>query len=567
MGTKNKDLASYFDDGYFCEMGNHQELDLDSWSLDSIDIVGEPLSVEENVVFENVGREDLISADASDVPDYEENFELNSFMEKLSKRENMKTASSEMSGDEISSQINDVLGNRHEKVEKAKASKPFSLSKKAKDKLDLYDMEQEILNKVQLIVHDEGLYYFNGCCYTAIRNDFELLELIRSKVSPSAFHMGSLKPIQDLIMFIKTDPLLIPDDYERRLKKARKLVALNNGVLNISSLKLKEYSQKYLLFHKINASWTSQYPKVFMKFLRQSCGYDEEIVKLTTELIGYILSGSNQAKIFAVIGTAPDSGKSTLASLLQKLIGEEFTSSVEPNKLHDRFSLGSSRGKILNMAMDIPKGRLNSAAISKIKAITGQDFISIEEKFMRLENTRSTLRFLFGTNHPISLGPADADDDAFWNRMLVIPFMRSVKPEEKDPYLLDKLWQERDAIASYCLRSYRTVLENGYLFSPCQASENMKASWRRDDISTVSFANFWRDYVEVTGDVQDQIFAQVLYDQYVLYCRDRDVEPIYYPKMKEWIEIHTDPNMCIAKRIHRTGQNPRAGYCGICVRY
>ena len=369
-------------------------------------------------------------------------------------------------------------------------------------------------------------------------------------------------------MFLKTDPELIPNNYEKKLEKAKRLVALNNGVLDISTLELLDFDPKYLLFHHIDASWTKyQYPKVFLKFLRQSCNYDEEVVRLTAEVIGYLISGSNQAKAFFVIGTAPDSGKSTLASLIAKLLGEEYTCSIEPNKLHERFSLGSTRGKILNMAMDIPQGRLCSAAVSKIKAITGQDSISIEEKYMRMEHTVSSLRFLFGTNHPISLLQSDAQDDAFWNRIQIIPFMRSVPPDEKDPTLLDKLWSERDAIVSFCLKSYQTVLNNGYVFSPCQASEDMKASWRLDDISTVSFANFWQDYVEVTGDPSDQIYSQVLYEKYSFYCQDRRIDPVYYTKMKEWIEAHTDPDMCVAKRLHRTAQNPRAGYCGIKVNY
>ena len=50
-------------------------------------------------------------------------------------------------------------------------------------KMDLFAMEQEILKNVKLIRHDGGVYYFNGKCYSAIRNDMDLLELVRRKVS------------------------------------------------------------------------------------------------------------------------------------------------------------------------------------------------------------------------------------------------------------------------------------------------------------------------------------------------------------------------------------------------
>jgi len=531
----------------------------------------QPPSVEEEVVFESLGKENLIPSDASDCVDNDDiETEINLMSKRLGKksREKFENKSSVSSPDIISSQLEEaVIAKENPKPSQA-PRKNFSQTKSSERKTGLYEMEKAILSNATLIRHDGGLYYYTGKYYAAINSDLELLELIRSKISSSAFAVTSTKPFQDLMMFLKTDPNLTPHKYQNKLTKARKLVALKNGVLNISTLELMDFDPKHLLFHIVDASWTtSSYPKVFLKFLRQSCNYDEEIVRLTTEMIGYLLSGSNQAKAFFVIGTAPDSGKSTLASLIKRLIGEEFVCSVEPNKIHERFALGSSRGKILNLALDIAQGRLCPAAVSKIKAITGNDSISIEEKYMRLEHTVSSLRFLFGTNHPISLNPSSADDDAFWNRLVVIPFLKSVRPEDKDPTLLDKLWEERDAIVSYCLKSYQSVLNKDFTFSHCQASLDIKESWRRDDISFVSFANFWQDYVEVTGDLKDQIFSQTLYEKYSYFCQDHLVEPIYYTRMKEWIEAHTDSEMCIPKRLHYTGQNPRAGYCGIKVHY
>ena len=451
---------------------------------------------------------------------------------------------------------------------KKEAAKPVFSNKEDSKRTYLYQMEASLTDVVPIIRHDDGVYYYNGKCYVALRNDMELLELVRTKVSKTAFSLASTKPFQDLLVFLKTDPLLVPEDYEKKLRKARRLVALNNGVLDISDLKLKEFHPKYLLFHSIDASWTTGYPKTFMRFIRQSCLYDEEIVRLVLEMIGYILAGNNEAKVFFVLGTARDSGKSTLGNFLQKLIGEEFVSAISSNQLHERFAMGSTRGKILNLALDIPKGKLCPVAVSRIKSITGGDPIRIEEKYLRAETTKSSLRFILGTNHPITLSKEDGDDEAFWQRMIVVPFMKTVDPEERDVHLLEKLWDERDKIVSLCLRSYQTVMNNGFVFSHCQAGEDLKASWRRDDASSYSFACFWTDHVEVTGNMGDQVYAQTLYSYYCMFCQDRDFgEPVYYTKMREWIEAHVDPDLCVAKRIHKTATNPRSGYCGIKINY
>lgn len=541
----------------------------DSLWDDLISKTEQPPSMEDEVVFEFLGKENLIPSEASDcVDDGDIETEINLISAELCQKTCEKSEYSVSSTDSIRNQLEESITAKETPKPSQAPRKNLSQRKSSERKTGLYEMEKAILSNISLIRHDGGLYYYTGKYYAAIRSDLELLELIRSKISSSAFAVTSTKPFQDLMMFLKNDPNLTPHKYQHKLMKARRLVALKNGVLNISTLELMDFDPKHLLFHIVDASWTThQAPKTFLKFLRQSCNYDEEIVRLTTEMIGYLLCGSNEAKAFFVIGVAPDSGKSTLASLIKRLIGEEFVCSVEPNKIHERFALGSSRGKILNLALDIPQGRLCPAAVSKIKAITGNDSISIEEKYMRLEHTVSSLRFLFGTNHPITLNPSSEDDDAFWNRLIVIPFLKSVKPEDKDPTLLDKLWEERDAIVTYCLKSYQTVLNNGFVFSHCQASLDIRESWRHDEISFVSFANFWQDYVEVTGDLNDQIFSQTLYEKYSYFCKDHLVEPIYYTRMREWIEAHTDSEMCISKRLHHTGQNPRAGYCGIKVHY
>lgn len=430
-------------------------------------------------------------------------------------------------------------------------------------KNELFFLEKSILDNVILVRHDGGLYYYNGKCYSALRNDMELLELVRKHVSNTAFSVSSIKPFQDLMAFLKTAPSLVPEDYDEKLRKAQKLVALNNGVLHITKQELREFSPKHLLFHSIDASWTDAYPTLFMKFLKAACQEDEEIIRLCLEVMGYLLSGNTNARAFFVIGTATASGKSTLASLLRMLLGDQFVSAINPNRLQDRFSFGSTRGKIINLAMDIPKGRLQPGAVSILKTITGGDILNIEEKYQRIEQTKSTIRFLFGSNHPVIVPPEDNDDDAFWERMTVIPFMNTTPPSQRDPELIHKLWEERDAIVSMCLKHYKTVVRNGFRFSPCRASEEMKASWRRDETSFHSWSCFWSEHVKITGDVEDEIFAQDLYNCYVDFCLMRNIEPIYYTKMRDWISSHVDTESCYPKRIHKTGQNPRAGYCGI----
>ena len=436
---------------------------------------------------------------------------------------------------------------------------------KVKEKdLSLQDMENAILQAVPLVRHDGGVYYYNSRTYVALKNDTDLMELIRrQRVSASCFQTRSIKIFTDLFTFLKTDPYLVPENYEERLRKCRNYVVLSNGVLNVKKLVLKPFDKKYLTFHSINANWVENPNlKRFLKFLSDAAMGDSSIVRLTLQVIGYLLSSLNVCKKFFVIGTAGDSGKSTLALLLQHLIGDDFVTSIPPSDLGGRFSLGSSRGKILNLAMDIPNGKLNAVAVSRLKNITGNDVITIEEKYMRCESTISGLRFLFGTNYPITL-PREDDDEAFWERMVIIPFMRSVPSSEMDRNLLDKLIEERDDIVSLCLQNLGEVIRNNYSFSSCSRGEEMKKAWRRAEFSTASMVYFWNNCVEETGNQEDAVYASELHGAYLKYCAENEMDAVSYLQMLEWIRRNTDSDRCAKKRVHKTHANPMAGFVGI----
>ncbi len=436
-------------------------------------------------------------------------------------------------------------------------------SKVKEEQMSLQQLENAILAKITLIRHDGGIYYYNGRTYVALTNDMEVLELIRRQgISQNAFNSRSVRIFQDLYMFLKTNPLLVPYDYEERLRKSKNYVVLNNGVLNAKKLELKDFHPKHLTFHAVKANWKENpNPKRFLSFLNAAAMGDQEIVTLTLEVVGCLLSSLNPKKFF-VIGTAGNSGKSTLASLLEALIGKDFVTAITPNNLSDRFALGGTRGKMLNLAMDIPNGKLSASAVSRIKSISGNDSIVIEQKYQRSESTISSLRFLFGTNYPVTL-PRDDDEDSFWERMIVIPFMRSVPPSEIDVNLLDDLLEEKDDIVSLCLRHLNTVIKNGYRFSYCEKSEEVKRSWRKAELSTASFYYFWNDYIEITGNSQDTVYSSELYDMYLAYCNETGLESITYLGMLDWINHHTDSRMCYKKRIHKTNANPLSGFVGV----
>lgn len=426
-------------------------------------------------------------------------------------------------------------------------------------RLTLQDMQSAIVSKVPLITHNGGLYYYNGRTYKAISNSYELLGLVRSHISLTAFSSSTTSQFVDLLIYLKADPNLVPANYEVRLNQSKHLVVLRNGVLDLRTLKLLHHSPKYLTFHEFDAEFVDRKPNVFLRFIRDVGRGDPEIALRLSESVGFLLSGMN-CRYFFVAGTAQCSGKSTLGLLLQHLIGEEQVSSLSTHQLDSRFSLGGTRNKILNLAMDVPKGHLSAVTVSLLKTISGGDPINIEEKYQPTERIVSRLRFLFGTNYKISV-PQSEDEDAFWDRMVILPFQFSA--QNINYSLLDELISEKDEIVSYCLRAMSRVLANNCRFSECQVADEMKVEWRNSVVDMKSFENFWYENIDVTGDLGDEILALDMYKQYELYCEENNYEIAPYNNTVKWISKNVPKSECSHKRIHKTNENPRSGYVGI----
>jgi phage/plasmid-associated DNA primase len=102
--------------------------------------------------------------------------------------------------------------------------------------------------------------------------------------------------------------------------------------------------------------------------------------------------------------------------------------------------------------MDLPKGKINDQTVSLIKSISGGDAIEFEMKYAHPEMGVSQLRFVFGTNFPLNFSNNEMDT-AMWDRCVILPFQRSISPEEKNVHLLDELLAEKEEIASFCAKA------------------------------------------------------------------------------------------------------------------
>lgn len=431
-----------------------------------------------------------------------------------------------------------------------------------KKSLTLQEMSERVLEAIYIIKHEGNLYRYTGSTYKLIEDGDELLRLTRSCVSLSAFGSSITRRFGDLLTFMKADDRLIPENYEVRLNEAKYYVVFKNGVLDLRTMKLQPHNKEFLTFYELNSSWGDyEKPECFCEFLEQVSNKDEQIQMRILESMGYILSSLNQGKCYFIMGTANNSGKSTLGALIRKIMGEELVTSISTTQLAQRFSLGNTHGKLLNMSLDLPKGKLPPSVVSIIKQISGGDVLSVEAKYDKLRDVHSKIRFLFASNYPVTI-PKEDDDDSFWDRMIIIPFLYSIPKNHVDTELLVKMYDERDAIISMCFHSLFNVIKNNFIFSKCEKADLLKNKWRYSEYDyTETIERFIESTVVITGNSEHEVFALDVYDRYKDYCKIHDLSATPYQAFKTWLDSNL--KQCTSKRIHHTGTNPRSGYTGM----
>ena len=357
--------------------------------------------------------------------------------------------------------------------EEKSVSKPSSEAKPVKASSDqnkevrsAAKLKAMICAKVPIINFDRQVYAFTGRSYKLITSYKTLLNIVENRVDKQMFDLCSFKVLECVLDAMIEDESLVPKDYEKRLRESEKYVAFSNCLLNLETLQKEEFSSYWLVTHELNARYDENaHPRAFLNWL-DSVSADEEIKRRIVEVIADLLCGTNLTRSYFVCGTAPSAGKSTFANLVKHLLGQDLVSSVYPNKMSEKFSIGSTKGKLVNLAMDLPKGKINDQTVSLLKSITGGDAIEFEMKYAHPEMGVSQLRFVFGTNFPLNFSNSE-EDSAMWDRCVIVPFQRSISAETKNVHLLDDLLEEKETIMSYCIKAMNRVIANNYCFSPC----------------------------------------------------------------------------------------------------
>ena len=291
-------------------------------------------------------------------------------------------------------------------------------------------------------------------------------------------------------------------------------IALENGYFDIVSGELLPPESDIVCLVGLNAIYISEepYTQSFDGFLQSISAGDISLIERIEDFMALVLATGKSIKKFFVLGTAPDSGKSTIANLLDSLFPSEYVGRTDINDLGKPFSLASVVGNYLNISMDLTEEVLSQKSVGNVKILTGERRIQVEKKFSQSTVATCTCKLVFGTNFPIRLKTMDK---AFFNRMEIIPFNVTIPVQYQDHQLLNDLLDEKDAIVTKLLQRLTILQKQNFELMGCLRAEQMKEEWESGSQDVIEC--FVNECCNVTNNISDYIICNELYDAFKSY--------------------------------------------------
>ena len=428
----------------------------------------------------------------------------------------------------------------------------FDMGKSSSKRPDIYSVTNCLVRNAHLALLDGILYFYSNGAYLPKRAA-EAKRLLTALCRPVIEATGNPQLVQQVFNALLMEPRICRD-----FEEPCNIVAFDDVLLNLDNMQVLSHSPSVFVTTRLKASYglgIHHDCPVFKELLSRISNGDSELQRRIWESLGYLLAPSQAGKSFILFQGVPNSGKSLLGNFLRRCFDGDVVSALEINELQGKFVLSDLVGKKLCVDFDLPADPFSEKAVSKLKKLTGADAVSSDVKFDDRVRFLNTAKFLFATNHRVLLH----GDDAFFDRLVVIPFAVAVDKANQDLHLSEKLDRERSAIIVQALRYYQALARNNFIFSgDYQLNEVVAANSGHSTIDNI--AAFLQDSCEQIKDAwvsTDALYAAFV-AQYGAGCSKNTFSRLL-------LQICQSSGINVQKHRHRTiaGGNPVYGFSGL----
>ena len=275
---------------------------------------------------------------------------------------------------------------------------------------------------------------------------------------------------------------------------------------------------------------------------------DSGLIEYLWYAIGYTITGSAREQLMFIIYGAGGNGKSTLVSTIAKMMGNYATTMHQNLFLLDKNTstdharqLEPMCNKRMVLHPELPaEAKLDTAKIKRI--------VSCEPLLARKLYHEATLVYPTWKIWCTANDVPEITDQAVWRRIKIIPFrkvfttgIKTLLPVgQLDPELPQKLWEQRDYLATQACHYAAMWLKNGM---PTHATVEQAT----DDVHRVSdpFEDWFNNCVEI--DRAGIVPNSEAYEHYKRYVESLEQSPL---AMKKWAQRMAQKRVPVVRTVH-----------------
>lgn len=385
--------------------------------------------------------------------------------------------------------------------------------------------------KPECWIYEKGIYVPHAKTYLK-----EFCEAILQKAYTTNF-LNAVYAKIEVRTYISQENFFINEDSE--------LLPVQNGILNIKTRELLEFSPNFFFFNKLPIVYDVEKECPNIEAFFYDILKDESDFLVMQELFGFLLLRDYKyEKAFMFTGSGRN-GKGKTVELMKSFLGVKNCSNISLQALEkDQYAMGELFNKMANLSADISSQALRHTG--SFKSLTGHDLVSAPRKFLSMVNFVNYAKMIFCANE---LPQTNDLSEAFFDRWIILDFPFKFLPEQEynqtdliknphikkqDPYKIEKLTTEDElsGLLNWALTGYERIVANkGFSYS--KSTEETKLFWIRRSNSGVAFINEhieegWGSYI------LKRDFRKV----YREFCRQNKIKSLSDRAIKNVIEEH-----------------------------
>ena len=300
--------------------------------------------------------------------------------------------------------------------------------------------------------------------------------------------------------------------WDKKTSSTYTLINLSNGTFEISAFDqiLRDFRKEEFLTYQLPFDYDEEATcPLFKKFLNQILP-NKELQAIIAEYFGSIFINKKVMKFEQALFLygSGSNGKSVLFDIINALIGNHNFSSYSLESLtKSEYSRAMIQDKLLNYSSELS----SNISIDMFKRLISGEPVGARLPYKNPFMMENYAKLMFNTNE---LPHKIEHSDAYFRRFLIIPFQVTIKEEDQDRNLAQKIIErELAGVFNWILSGLRRLINNRN-FTKSEVVKNQVQSFRREENSVLSFI----DEEEYIKSISDVTSLNNLYINYKNYC-------------------------------------------------